>query len=173
MNSAAKTFKSLFEVNYQALCLYVARYGYKPEEAEDIVQSMYIKLWENMASKPETATRAYLYTMVKNSLIDLSRLKKIDIINISSFSDKFYAFFQPELDEAGTVDKVLSAINNLPEKARIIVNAVFINGKKYKEVAAEMNISENTVKTQLQRSLRTLRKSLAKEDFDIFISLLM
>ena len=68
------------------------------------------------------------------------------------------------------MDKLLEAIEALPEKCRYVFVAICVDNKKYKEVADEMHVSLNTIKTQLSRSLKLLRESLNKEDFKLFLT---
>lgn len=173
MDNKTVIFKALFDANYQPLCLYVGNFVHDSKEVEDIVQNLFLKFWEHMAVKPQAATRAYLYRMAKNALIDRSRLTKVATIDILSVPDQLNAFFQPESDDAAAVDKILAAINSLPERARQIIYEVYIYGKSYKQVSYDMGISVNTIKTQVGRSLKTLRESLAKEDFELFLLLFL
>lgn len=116
------------------------------------------------------SARSYLYRMVRNACIDLSRAKKYDTVDINSLADQLEYFFHTESEEDSTMDKLLEAIEALPEKCRYVFVAICVDNKKYKEVADEMHVSLNTIKTQLSRSLKLLRESLNKEDFKLFLT---
>jgi RNA polymerase sigma-70 factor (ECF subfamily) len=133
-------------------------------EAEDMVQDAFVKWWETIEKRPATSTRAYLYQMVRNACIDCLRRPRKDTVSIHSLPDEMDAlFFQPETEHDSRADLLLKAIDTLPEKARLVFTAICVNERKYKEVADEMNVSVNTIKTQLSRSLRLLRDQLTRE----------
>ena len=68
------------------------------------------------------------------------------------------------------LDYLFEAIENLTDKCRYVFTAICVNNRKYKDVADEMHISLNTVKTQLSRSIRILRENLNKDDFKLFLA---
>ena len=63
------------------------------------------------------------------------------------------------------IDLLMKAVKNLPVKCQQVLVAICFNEKKYKDVAEEMQVSVNTVKTQLARALKLLRENLNREDF--------
>jgi RNA polymerase sigma-70 factor (ECF subfamily) len=129
-----------------------------------MVQDAFVKWWETIGKRPAASTRAYLYQMVRNACIDRLRRPRNDTVSINSLADEMdILFFQPEAENDSRADLLLKAIDTLPEKARLVFTAICVHERKYKEVADEMNVSVNTVKTQLSRSLRLLRDQLNKE----------
>lgn len=166
-----KLFVDLFNKNYKALCLYAVKFCGDFSEAEDIVQEVFVKFWDVYQEEAGTmSVRSYLYRMVRNACIDLSRAQKYDMVDVNSLADQLEYFFQPELEEDSKMDKLLEAIEALPDKCRYVFMAICVNNRKYKDVAEEMHVSLNTIKTQLSRSLRLLRESLNKEDFKLFLT---
>ena len=71
--------------------------------------------------------------------------------------------------------KLLDAIDRLPEKCRQIFMMSCVDGLKYREIASRMDISENTVKTQIKLAYKKLREdiNISGEDLSIFIILLL
>lgn len=166
-----KLFVDLFNKNYKALCLYAVKFCGDFSEAEDIVQEVFVKFWDVYREEAGTmSVRSYLYRMVRNACIDLSRTQKYDMVDVNSLADQLEYFFQPESEEDSKMDKLLEAIEALPDKCRYVFMAICVNNRKYKDVAEEMHVSLNTIKTQLSRSLRLLRESLNKEDFKLFLT---
>ena len=150
-------FKQIFDKHYEALCLYAARFTRDTNDAEDMVQDAFIKWWETIDKKPSASTSAYLYQMVRNACIDRARQRRNDTININTLPDTLP---QPDPDPDYRLDILLEAVDALPEKAHRVFMAICVNKRKYKEVALEMNVSVNTIKTQFSRSLRLLRERL-------------
>ena len=166
-----KLFVDLFNKNYKALCLYAVKFCGDFSEAEDIVQEVFVKFWDVYREEAGTmSVRSYLYQMVRNACIDLSRAQKYDMVDVNSLADQLEYFFQLESEEDSKMDKLLEAIEALPDKCRYVFMAICVNNRKYKDVAEEMHVSLNTIKTQLSRSLRLLRESLNKEDFKLFLT---
>lgn len=166
-----KLFVDVFNKNYKALCLYGAKLCGDFSEAEDIVQEVFVKFWNVFKEDSEgISVRSYLYRMVRNACIDLARAKKHDTVDVNSLADQLEDFFQAESEEDSKIDRLLEAIENLPDKCRYVFTAICVNNRKYKDVADEMHISLNTVKTQLSRSIRLLRENLNKDDFKLFLT---
>ncbi len=151
-------FKKLFESLYEDLVFFANGYLFDISASEDIVQETFIQLWE----KAETITiknslKAYLYSMVRNRC--LNYLKTIKITDSSNILD-FQAIIESDydLDDYTNEDKeiiysqILKIIETLPAKMQTIVKLRFMNNYKYSEIAEEMNVSVNTVKTQLKRA---------------------
>ncbi|MDR0765611.1 MAG: sigma-70 family RNA polymerase sigma factor [Odoribacteraceae bacterium] len=155
-------FKQVFDKHYETLCVYAARFTRDMDDAEDVVQDTFVKWWEIIGNKPSASTRAYLYQMVKNACIDRARARRNDTVNINVLIDDEESLFQPEAENDSRVDILLEAIDALPEKAHRVFVAICVNKRKYKEVASEMNVSVNTIKTQFSRSLKFLRERLGE-----------
>jgi RNA polymerase sigma-70 factor (ECF subfamily) len=150
-------FKEAFNRYYETLCLYAARLTRDPAGAEDMIQEIFVKWWETIKRNPDASTRAYLYRMVRNACIDRLRRPRDEMVSIHALTDDLEAFFPPEPDIDTRAERLIAAIDTLPEKARKVFDAICMDGQRYKDVAADMSVSINTVKTQLSRSLRLLR----------------
>ena len=72
-------------------------------------------------------------------------------------------------DEQAEIEILYLTINLLPPERRRIFMMVYAEGKKYKEVADQLQISINTVRTQLTRSLKFLREKLGEQEFTILL----
>ena len=151
-------FKKLYESLYEDLVFFANGYLFDISASEDIVQETFIQLWE----KAETITikislKAYLYSMVRNRCLNyLKTIKITDSFNILDFQAIIESDY--DLDDYTNEDKeiiysqILKIIETLPAKMQTIVKLRFMNNYKYSEIAEEMNVSVNTVKTQLKRA---------------------
>ncbi len=154
--------KGLFDLYYQPLCVFALKFFDSIQEAEDIVQDTFVQFWENEKYKSvDTSLKAYLFMSVKNKCLrQLELNKRIYFDDIESLVEVLIA---EKRDNSGLEEriKVLNAeIEKLPPKARKVLELIVFKGLKYKEVAEELQISINTVKTQFSRSLKLLRNSL-------------
>ncbi|MDR2130494.1 MAG: sigma-70 family RNA polymerase sigma factor [Odoribacteraceae bacterium] len=159
-------FKEIFDKHYEALCLYAVKFTRDMSDAEDMVQDAFVKWWEVIEKNPAASTRAYLYQMVRNAGIDRVRQKRHDTVDIHTLVDSLEFLFQPEAENDSRIEALLEAIDTLPEKARQVFMAICVNERKYKEVAHDMNVSVNTIKTQFSRSLKLLRDRLNEKTRD-------
>lgn len=134
---------TLFRRHYRALCLYAVHFLHDLDAAEDLVQDSFVAYWEKgeiMASE-----QAYLYRMVHNRCIDILRKDQP-------------AALPEELSMEETIDRsekearLWVAIERLPEQRRRCLIMAKRDGLSYKEIAAELGISENTVRNHIARA---------------------
>jgi RNA polymerase sigma-70 factor (family 1) len=168
-NGSIEAFHFLFDEFYKSLLLFSQKTLMDNHLAEDIVQDSFIKLWvrnENFSSL--TAIKAFLYLTVKNSCIDhLRHAQTVELHKQSQKNIKEYnedKGFEHKIIEAETIRLINKAINELAPQCRTIFK-LGLNGLKNQEIADELTISINTVKTQKQRALTALRKNLGNDLF--------
>lgn len=152
-------FEKLFKNNYSPLYFYVLNIIKDKEDAKDIVSNIFEYVWNNneILKTPESIP-SLLYTVAKTRCIDYIRHQ--NAIN----RHYEYILFEngTERDQNDTereeqLDKIITTIENLPNQTKLVVRKCFLEGKKYKEVAEEMGISVNTVKTHVMKAFRILR----------------
>jgi RNA polymerase sigma-70 factor (ECF subfamily) len=135
-------------------------------DPEEIVQEVFVKVWlKKGAVDPEKDFQSYLFSIAKHLVID--HLK-------SAVSRKLYfvgEHFQQDLlvDEGldgslteDKAEKLLKLINEIPERRREIFQLSRFEGLSYKQIAERLNISENTVDSQIRNALAFLRKEFRK-----------
>lgn len=165
-----KAFTAVFDKNYETLCLYAVRFTEDFVEAEDVVQEAFVRFWEMYRDRLTVENaRPLLYRMVRNMCVDRARAKRWSTVDAEVMADQLVYYFQPESEGDSKIDLLMEAVRNLPEKCQQVLVAICFNEKKYKEVAEDMQVSVNTVKTQLVRALKLLREELNKEDFELFL----
>jgi RNA polymerase sigma-70 factor (ECF subfamily) len=134
------------------------------EDAENIVQDIFVMLWEKReVLEIKVSLAPWLFTLVKNRCLDFLRHETAGKEFAKEYEAKRIALEQ--LDYAFSSDEELeeilaTAINSLPERCRKIFIKSRVEGKKYKEIAAELEISINTVENQMSIALKKLRISL-------------
>lgn len=164
-NGNQDSFKRLFYLYYDSLVIYADQYLFDRAGSEDIVQEVFIYFWENASTlNIKTSVKGYLYKMVKNRVLNYLKTLKIttDIEILEFTSPQKQSFdnddFQEEKGRKYT--KVLMLIESMPEKMKEICNLKYIQSYSYSEISDELDISINTVKTQLRRAKSRLRKQL-------------
>ena len=170
--SVKENFDSIYVNNFSRLFLFAKEYVLFDEEAENIVQDIFLILWEKReALRVDVSLTAYLFTLVKNKCIDFLRHQMVEQmysenvkheyneeLNVKLFAlESFDHNFSSEED----IETLLkNAIDKLPERCRLIFIKSRIEGKKYKEIAEELNLSVNTVEGQISIALKKLREEL-------------
>lgn len=154
-------FKELFDLYYKPLCVYAIKYIDNFEEAEDIVQSLLASFWVRFSSKEFSGSlRSYLFSSVRNNCIRSSKSKpniSLDFIDYNMEAEETFDF----VEKAETdYTFIYREIDKLPPQCRKVFDAVIVNNMKYKEAAEMLGVSVNTVKTQLSRAMKQLRKSI-------------
>lgn len=145
------------------------------EDAEELVQDMFFKLWQNRNQiNVISSSKSYLFTSVKNSMLNKHKHEKVKQMYAADYrytnkeeSDDF------EMDEnREKIKNIELAIAELPEKRREIFVKSKVEGKKYKEIADELQISVKTVENQMGEALKFLRNKLSAKEFLILLLLL-
>ena len=164
----------LFKEFYRPLVIYAMQFLSRKEDAEDLVQEVFIKLWEtNRFLNIDFKLRAYIYQSVRNSCLNwLESKSKIQIDTIDSIPELTDDAMLDESDWKVYMDEIYQKIENLPPRTREIFTAIILENKKYKDVADDMGISVNTVKTSLSRALSNLRTNLSNKA-NIVLSLIL
>jgi len=154
--------EKLFNEYYAAVLLYSITIVKNKDDAEDIVQQAFVSLWQKMGSIGiHTSARAYLYKAVYNSSLDFLKHEKVK----KRYENETIKSGIEMLHSNGSEEKELHkkleyAINELPEQCGKIFRMSRFDGLKYREIAAELNISEKTVENQMGKALKILRAAL-------------
>lgn len=130
------------------------------DHAEDITQEAFIKLWQNCKDVPLEKAKSYIYTIANNSSLNVITHEKVKLNYQKNNSHIDRSNENPEflLEEKQFKDKLLLAIENLNETQRVAFLMNRIDGKKYYEIAEELNISIKAVEKRIHLALVELRK---------------
>lgn len=156
-------FEVVFLRYYQGLCAYAASILGNKDASEEIVQNVFVKLWENRKKLAiESSLKAYLYRTVHNQCIN-----QIESLKIRNQYTKKHTIvpFEGDYPIANLIaqeleEKIKHSIDSLPDQCREIFTLIRLQNKSYQEVADKLGISLNTVKTQMQRAISKLKESL-------------
>ena len=154
-----------FEELYKAYFIRLLRFCYsiihQKEAAEEIVNDVFLKLWERSKNTPDiTNPELYLYIAVKNrSLNYLRDHANLATVELSERCDPYIRFdTNPEtlLLDAEALHRLRTAINQLPPRCKLIFTLIKEDRLKYKDVARLLDLSVKTVEAQLAIALRKL-----------------
>lgn len=161
--------RQLFGRYYRPLVLYADEYLKDQAAAEDIVQELFVKLWEedHLLKITNASLGAYLYSAVRNRCYSYVRQK--DVLRGTKELDNvdIPVEWVADVDEE-RMDRVMKEIEELPARTRQVVECVMLRNLKYREAAEELEISINTVKFLLKEGTKRLRDRLATLGADVF-----
>lgn len=155
-------FSSFFKNQAKSLRNFLFyKYGNK-DQAEDLAQEAFIKLWQNCSNVPIEKAKSYLYTIANNSALNGIAHEKVVLKYEKEFSGLDKTNENPEfiLEEKQFKNKLLKAIENLNETQRVAFLMHRIDGKKYSEIAEELNIGIKAVEKRIHLALLELRKEI-------------
>ncbi|GAA0530171.1 RNA polymerase sigma factor [Chitinophaga japonensis] len=158
-----QAFEMLFNRYFRLLWMEAYARLDNAEEAEDIVQEFFVELWEKQLYLGiQQSLKYYLYQAVRNRCINRlqhrkTAQKRLDNYIVVMPRNQLPAYRLENIELRLRLDHAIQGIP--PESARVF-RMMYLEHKKRKEVAAQLGISENTVKTQLARAVRYLRRYL-------------
>lgn len=168
-----EAFSLLFHSYYADLVLFCGNFIKDKNACEDIVQSIFLKLWNDRQQiRIETSLKSYLLKAVRNSCLDEFRHQEI----VRQYETEYK---ESALDCYDTENYVLysdlhrhlhHALEQVPALYREAFELNRFEGLKYREIAERLQVSERTVEVRVSKTLELLRKQL-KEFFLIILSI--
>ena len=158
------TFADLFKSYFQDLMRFVCSYVNDEEVAKDIVHEVFFALLRNKKRLDVSySMKSYLFTLARNYALNYLKHLRVIAMNEREVSD----LLENAGEELGVYEERLNRLNEklaeLPEKQREVLMKCFVEGRKYKDVADEMEISVNSLKTHISRGLKFLRNELRED----------
>lgn len=161
-------FKVLYELFSRKIFSVSVRFGLSHEEASEIVQDVFVKVWQYRHTLNETLSmNAYLFTITKNLLItrqkkqayETAYKKYLEKQDIRSFLDteSVVAFSELEMLTKNIIDK-------LPTQQKEMFLLSKRENLSHKEIADKLNVSLRTVENQVYRATKKIKDSLKKND---------
>lgn len=164
-------FDYLFRTRYRKLCRFAATFVVQFDAAEDIVQEVFVKIWEKRTQIDEKESiDSYLFVAVRNACFTFLKNKRerVDLEDVKQnliVPEEVVEFEMPKLN------RLWGEIENLPLQCKVVFKLVILKDMKYKDVADSLGISVNTVKTQMKIAYKTLREKLKREQFSLLLFL--
>lgn len=164
-------FEDIFNEYYTRLTNYAFGLVSDLNVAEDLVEDIFFFIWDNRnIIRVQHSLKAYLYKITHNKCLDYLRKEKVRLKYIKETMERqkeevdenilFANQFQPDIFSDEMDYKLTLAIESLPEQAKKIFIMKRFDNLSYAEISKKLNISENTIRKQMSRSLQKIRKTL-------------
>ena len=157
-------FEMIFKTYYQPLCNYAYSFVQDRDEAEEIVQSTFLSVWEKReALAIHTGVKPYLYAMVRNASLNIIKHEKIKQQHAAiemAVAEKSAESVTRTVMASELEDRIYKALNKLPEQCRLVFKLSRFEELKYAEIAEQLNISVKTVENQMGKALKIMREQL-------------
>ena len=173
-NGDEGAMEMLFRNYYRRLCTYTNTILNDPDESEEIVQQVFVQMWEKRETMQiNTSVQSYLFRAVRNNSLNRIKHEKVrrqyvdEVTSLANDSEPASGMtFHNELQS-----QIMKAIESLPEQCRLIFKLSRFEELKYAEIADQLGISVKTVENQMGKALRIMRESL--KDYLVIISIFL
>jgi RNA polymerase sigma factor (sigma-70 family) len=162
----SEAFEYIYKTTAPALMAICRRYASSQDDAKDILQETYIKIYKNLDkfdnsfSFENWAKRIAINTAIDHYRKNIHKtLRSIDGMDMVEEEDIFVSSDILEYD----LDTVMVAVQELPDGYRIILNLFVLENKSHREIAELLNITESTSRSQLTKARKSLK---ARFDYD-------
>lgn len=156
-----ESFEGIFRQHYQRLCSYAYTFLKDMEVSEDVVQEVFIKVWENQKLQMgNDKIKFYLFTAVRNNCLTLLQKNKKHLIQELKDEDAVDEIrLRTNAVEKTTDPKTLisNALQQLPPKCREVFMLSRISGLTYQQIADSLGISVKTVENQMGKAISVMK----------------
>ncbi|WP_341228413.1 RNA polymerase sigma-70 factor [uncultured Arcticibacterium sp.] len=169
--SASDGFELMFRYYYAALCSNAIRIVYDRETAEDIVSDVFEDFWERRCNmEMKTSYKAYLYQSVRNKSLNYLRRSVnknylVEEINEEVLNKRIQTTPEDIINFHELIQHLEKAIGDLPKQSRRAFQLNRLDGKRYVEIADELNITVSAVERLIGRALKKLKEALIKDAY--------
>lgn len=158
--SVEKRICCLFAENYTKWLSYAVRHKVKTEDAEDIIQSLSVRLLERKESLPLHGQEAYVMEALKNAIINhFTRTKQFETLQEEFFPAE--ASTEEIVLESLNREDVRKAVNRLSPVQRDVIHMLYFQHMTVSQIAEKMNMTDNEVRSYKSRAVRALRSILS------------
>lgn len=166
-NDDPQAFEAIYRRYWKRLYDFAYTKTHDADAAQEVVQELFVTLWERRCSLQIKNLQSYLFTSVRNRVIDHFKDKAFDALDsVDPLSEPDYPLFLDELEQA-----MQQAVGQLPEKTRKIFVLNRFEGNSVRQISAQLHMPERTVEYHITQALRTL-KTLLKDFIVLMLTFL-
>lgn len=165
MQVSKKQFSGYFETYYRQLCLHALHFMENSEDAEDVVQEIFVHLWDKRERLDTVSSvKSYLYKAVRNNCLTRIRDAK-PTTSIDRIPPDQLLSEEEQEERAEMEARIWKMIEELPERRRQIFLMAKRDGMSYKEIAEKTGLTVKTIENHIFRAMQSLRS----KDFKAYL----
>ncbi|TDS13969.1 RNA polymerase sigma factor [Sphingobacterium paludis] len=172
--NAVDSDKVLFAKYYRSLCYFAMQMVHDENVAEDLAQDAFVTYFQqrNEVSDDEKAIKSFLYATVKYAVYNLNRKSKTvaKFWQRSGYQECDDIDYEHQIIRAEFMAAIQATLATLPAGCQKIMTMSYVDGFSNDEIAQELQISLNTIKTQKKRGLHVLRSKLRPDYFSVIFA---
>ena len=156
-------FEQLFKSQYPRLYYYALQLLKDAEQSRDVVSETFTLVWENFDSCNRETLPAFLLKTVKNKCLDQIRHANVHMQYADYYLHAVDEAYSETEENEERQQAVARMLDSLPDTTRHVLEECYLHHKKYREVAEEMDVCQETVKRHIMRALKLLREQAKNE----------
>ncbi|MEL7589308.1 MAG: RNA polymerase sigma-70 factor [Prolixibacteraceae bacterium] len=168
-----EAFDQVYEKYARRLYVFSLKYLKSTAETEELVQSVFLKVWENQKNlKKDTSFKSYLFTIAYNEICNLFRRRKYQqkfVADTAGEQQSFPEYAVDQIDYQEVMQQVELIIARLPEKQKAVFIKSRMEGKSTKEIASELGLSPGTVDNYISEALKLIRAGLKDKHLSVLL----
>jgi RNA polymerase sigma-70 factor (family 1) len=168
-----EAFDLIYEKYVGKLYAFGLKYLRSTAESEELVQSIFLKLWENHQKlNKELSFKSYLFTIAYNDICKIFRKRTYlqEFINETIYvNSQSSSETEDHLDHQSALERMRQIIDKLPERQKSIFLKSRMEDKSTKEIAKELGLSPGTIDNYISESLKFIRASLQNEKLSVLL----
>lgn len=161
-----KAFTVLFEKEYKKVNSFAFRLTRSREQAQEIVQDIFLKLWVNRIELGNVKNwGGYLTTIVRNHSFNVLRKMALDTqtaAEVAKLNSDIDTTTETKIEIKSTRELLEEAVSSLPPQQQKVYRLCHLEGLKYAEAAERLNLSPGTVQAHMKQALSNIRKYLVR-----------
>ena len=157
----AREFKQRYMPHHQVLYRVAYHLTGNAQDAEDLLQDLYLKLWQKRDELPDEAMKeAYLVTMIRHLFVDQHRLKRLDtsaeLKEEASPPDE--RSLDHQIDAKDEAQQMEGLSNELPERDAKIIRMHVVDDRSYEEIEQDTGLSQGNIRIIVMRTKKKLKQ---------------
>ena len=161
-----KAFGDLYEKYHRMLYFFAFNLSKNSHDAEELVQSVFVSIWETRQNiDPERPFNAYLFSITRNRFYNMLRKRITENCYIDYVLRQDHQAdndFERQMEDKEISEIIHKLLQQVPNRRQEIFRMSRDENLSYKQIAEKLQISENTVDSQIRNVLNFLRKELPK-----------
>ena len=161
-----KAYEILFFHYYRKLYSFSYKITGNTQEAEDLVQEVFISIWDNRDKLDENRSfSGFLFKIAKNRALNIIKSKLTRQIYIQYTQNEDKVHWDKEIEIGELLEMINKSLASLPEQTQKIFMLSRNEGLTYKAIAQKLNISENIIDHEIRKALKVIKEYLSAGDY--------